>query len=85
MATNFFRVPWRRGDRPVAPTTKQGIKPLWVWLCQVGYYNDEVKGPPLGRIIESLAPGGFLLIGSHERLPAESQALVPFPHHPNIF
>lgn len=49
------------------------------------YYQDEIKEPALGRIIESLAPGGFLLIGSHERLPAESQALVPFPHHPNIF
>jgi chemotaxis methyl-accepting protein methylase len=48
------------------------------------YYKDEVKKPALGRIIESLAPRGFLIIGCHEKLP-ESGRLVPFPHHPNIF
>jgi chemotaxis protein methyltransferase CheR len=48
------------------------------------YYKDEVKKPALGRIIESLIPEGFLIIGSHEKLP-ESGRLAPFPHHPNIF
>jgi chemotaxis protein methyltransferase CheR len=49
------------------------------------YYPDEVKEPALERIIESLAPGGFLIIGSHEKLPAQCQVLIPFPHHPYIF
>jgi chemotaxis protein methyltransferase CheR len=48
------------------------------------YYNDEAKEFPFGRIIESLAPGGFLIIGLHEKLP-ESARLAPFPHHPYIF
>ena len=49
------------------------------------YYKDEIKKTALGRVIESLAPGGFLIIGAHEKLPGECQALAPFPHHPNIF
>ena len=47
------------------------------------YYKDEIKEQALGRIVESLVPGGFLIIGSHEKL-SESGSLVPFPHHPDI-
>jgi chemotaxis protein methyltransferase CheR len=49
------------------------------------YYKDKIRKYALGRIVEDLAPGGFLIIGSHEKLPAERQALVLFPPHPNIF
>jgi chemotaxis protein methyltransferase CheR len=49
------------------------------------YYKDEVKIPAVKRIIESLAPEGFLILGAHEKWPAEGQTLAPFPHHPNIF
>jgi len=48
------------------------------------YYKDEVQNPAFERIMESLAPGGFLIIGSHEKLP-ETGRLLPFPYHPNIF
>ena len=32
------------------------------------YYKDEIQRPALGRVIESLSPGGFLIIGAHEKL-----------------
>ena len=49
------------------------------------YYKDELQKSALPRILSSLAPGGFLIIGAHEKLPAECQALHRFGHHPNIF
>ena len=35
------------------------------------YYEDEFRIPAIARIVNSLASGGFLIIGSHERMPFE--------------
>jgi chemotaxis methyl-accepting protein methylase len=39
------------------------------------YYNDQVKIPAMMKVIDSLAPGGFLIIGSHEKMPIERKDL----------
>jgi len=49
------------------------------------YYEDELKIPAFRKVLTSLAPEGFLIIGAHERIPTEVPALFPSPHHPNIF
>jgi chemotaxis protein methyltransferase CheR len=49
------------------------------------YYKEELRDPAFGKITASLAAEGFLLIGSHEKLPAACQGLLPFGHHPSIF
>jgi chemotaxis methyl-accepting protein methylase len=63
---------------------QRGFQIIFLRNNLLTYYNDEGKEFPFGRIIESLAPGGFLIIGLHEKLP-ESARLAPFPHHPYIF
>jgi chemotaxis protein methyltransferase CheR len=63
---------------------QRGFQIIFLRNNLLTYYKDEVKEPALGKIIESLAPGGFLIIGLHERLP-ESARLALFPHHPYIF
>jgi chemotaxis methyl-accepting protein methylase len=35
------------------------------------YYMDEVRIPAFLKVVESLAPGGYLIIGSHESMPVE--------------
>ena len=35
------------------------------------YYRDEIKIPALRKVVDSLAPGGFLIVGRRERLPVE--------------
>jgi len=35
------------------------------------YYADRIKIPAFLRVIDSLAPEGLLIIGSHERIPVE--------------
>ena len=49
------------------------------------YYADKVNIPALKRVLESLAPGGFLIIGSHERMPLETAVLKNWGRSPCIF
>jgi len=49
------------------------------------YYRDEINQPAFQKVVNSLVHGGFLIIGSHEKLPYESNNLVPFHDQPSIF
>jgi len=49
------------------------------------YYRDEIKQPAFQKVVHCLAEGGFLIIGSHEKLPFESNNCVPFHDQPFIF
>lgn len=49
------------------------------------YYENESKAPAFQKVIDSLASGGFLVIGTHEKIPADVAGLVRFPGHPCIF
>jgi chemotaxis protein methyltransferase CheR len=42
------------------------------------YYRDELKKEALEKVLMSLSGGGFLIIGSHEKLPLARHDLVPF-------
>ena len=39
------------------------------------YYQEELEKPALQKVIDCLSEGGFLIIGSHEKLPFESDDL----------
>jgi chemotaxis protein methyltransferase CheR len=41
------------------------------------YFAPTLQREMLARLEAHLAPGGFLILGSHESLPAGSDALVP--------
>jgi chemotaxis protein methyltransferase CheR len=78
----------------IAPSIKKGIswkvhdlltEPLegtfHIILLRNGvltYYGDELKRPAFRRVVDSLAHGGYLIIGSHERLPVQQEELLPF-------
>jgi chemotaxis protein methyltransferase CheR len=42
------------------------------------YYRDELKRLAFRKALASLSTGGFLIIGSHEKLPFETAELLPF-------
>ena len=42
------------------------------------YYQDRLKKPAFSKVINQLSASGFLIIGSHERLPSEKTNLVPY-------
>lgn len=49
------------------------------------YYQDEIKRAALKRMLASLCPGGFLIIGSHETLPFETPELYNYGSLSYIF
>ncbi|MBW1709723.1 MAG: protein-glutamate O-methyltransferase CheR [Deltaproteobacteria bacterium] len=49
------------------------------------YYQEALKIPALCAIIDRLAPNGFLIIGSHEKLPPATPPLKAFKGHRYIF
>jgi len=42
------------------------------------YYTPELAKAHLRRIVETLSPRAFLVIGSHEKIPASVGGLTPF-------
>ena len=48
------------------------------------YYENELREPAFRKILDSLAPGGFLMIGSHEKPPFIPN-LHPFGRYPYVF
>ena len=51
----------------------------------LSYYTDEVKLPAMTKVVDSLAPGGFLVIGSHERIPIEPADLKHWGNSTYVF
>jgi len=49
------------------------------------YYRDELRIPALVKLTEALSPGGFLMIGSHEKLPKDFTKIKSTTFHPGIF
>ena len=49
------------------------------------YYRQEVKESAFLKVTDSLAGGGFLIIGTHEKLPLQARALSQFKRYSYIF
>jgi chemotaxis methyl-accepting protein methylase len=49
------------------------------------YYEDGLRDRAFRNALDSLAPGGLLVIGAHERLPAGTVELAQSERHPCIF
>jgi chemotaxis protein methyltransferase CheR len=48
------------------------------------YYKDSIKNPAFRRIADHLIPGGFLVIGAHEKAPSTDHGLLPCQGKPYI-
>ena len=49
------------------------------------YYQEEIKKSALGRILGGLRPGGFLIVGSHEKLPEGMEGWMPSALHSSLY
>jgi len=49
------------------------------------YFAAPLQDQVLARIMDRLLPGGYLVIGSHERLPGGCTALMPLAGAPQVF
>lgn len=101
MVTRYFHSPDRGRHYAVSSELKQGIawqehdllsEPpdsdfhmVFLRNNLLTYYGDASKIPALRKIVGSLLHGGFLIIGSHEKIPREVEGLVASEAHPCIF
>lgn len=49
------------------------------------YYEPDLQAEALKQILGNLAPGGYLIIGSHEQLPFQPADLLPLPELTYVF
>jgi chemotaxis protein methyltransferase CheR len=97
----YFAYSRRDGLYRIAPLIKAGIswevhdvmeKPFegdfQIILLRNGiltYYSDELKESAFRGVAGSLAGSGYLIIGSHEKLPGKYNSLLPFEGTTYIF
>jgi chemotaxis methyl-accepting protein methylase len=68
-----------------APPPETGFHLIFIRNNLLTYFQAERILPALDQILESLAAGGYLVIGSHERLPYEKPALQLSATLPYVF
>lgn len=66
-------ISWTRHDF-LSPPPGNGFHIIFLRNSLLTYYTPRLQADVLSRILQSLLPGGFVIIGSHENLPN-----LPFP------
>ncbi len=72
---------WQLHDLATQPPPARDVHLLFLRNNLLTYYRQEVVGEALPAIVDSLAPGGVLVIGRKERLPG---FLEGFASHPAV-
>ena len=63
---------WQRHNILLDPPPAEDANLVFLRNNLLTYCRGEIAGPALQRIAETLAPGGFLVVGSEEVLPEEA-------------
>jgi len=62
--------------------------PFHLILCRnlaFTYFDSALQRRIAGELVERLAPGGWLVVGAHEHLPAETAGVAACPDGPGIY
>jgi chemotaxis methyl-accepting protein methylase len=76
---------WTIHNLTVDPPPAQAFHLIFLRNNLLTYYSEALKKATLAKVIESLSPGGFLIVGSHEKLPGGFPGVAPAPSHRNIY
>ena len=101
LRAHFLRVGSKRQGYKIAEPLKEGIvwldhnllfdppgnkfRLVFLRNSLLTYYEERLKGPAFQKVVDALAEGGFLIIGSHEQIPPRVGRLLPFGRHPCIY
>jgi chemotaxis protein methyltransferase CheR len=66
-------------------TPKARFQVIFLRNSLMTYYEERSRMPVLRQVLGVLSPGGILVIGSHERLPAAELGLTPYGSLPCVF
>jgi len=97
----FFRPVQKRQSYAIAEAMKKGIvwgvhnllsdpplgpfQLIFLRNSLLTYYKQTLREPAFQKVVDSLAQGGFLIIGAHEKIPSGVRGLFTFGSHPWIF
>jgi chemotaxis protein methyltransferase CheR len=85
VATLKTGIRWRVHDLLSENPPGSDFQVIFLRNSLLTYYNETLQKAALERIAQSLAPGGVLVVGSHEKLPYESLGLRLYRHQRCIF
>ena len=77
-------IEWREQDFFIDPPGS-GFHLIFVRNNLLTYYNDNRARPAFTKMVKSLEMGGYLIIGSHEKLPFGISNLQPILSIPFVF
>jgi chemotaxis protein methyltransferase CheR len=60
------------------PLPAEGFHMIFLRNSLLTYYQEEIQAAGLCIVVQALVPGGFLVIGNHERLPDGDYGLIPY-------
>ncbi len=76
---------WLRHDFVSEDPPKAAFDLVFLRNNLLTYYEPPVKIRVFTRIMETLRPGGFLIIGNNERIPVDAAGLKPCPGYKFAF
>ena len=91
--TSFFAVRdsvkqgicWRRIDLLKDPPPADDFHMIFLRNNLLTYYRKTLVYPAFLKVVETLVEGGYLIIGSKEKLPAAVDQFRSYPGHSSIF
>ena len=78
-------VTWEVHDLLKEPPPEERFQIIFLRNSLFTYYREESISKVFPNILDSLDAGGFFIIGSRERLPFQTHALLPFKDSSYIF
>jgi chemotaxis protein methyltransferase CheR len=76
---------WRIQNFTADPPPAQDFHLIFLRNNLLTYYPEALQKAVLAEVIGSLSRGGFLIVGSHEKLPGGFSGVEPTPYHRNIY
>jgi chemotaxis protein methyltransferase CheR len=76
---------WKVHDLLSDDPPQRGFHIIFLRNNLLTYYQRALQSAALDRVLQCLAPGGFLITGAHEKVDCEFLRLLPFSHDPHVF
>jgi chemotaxis protein methyltransferase CheR len=78
-------ITWETYNLVRQPPPEEKFQSIFLRNNLLTYYRQEIKEPAFLKVISSLDMGGFLVIGTHEKLPVQPRTLSQFKGYHYIF
>ena len=78
-------IQWKVHDFTIDAPPSKRFSLIFLRNNLLTYYPEEIQKPALGRILAGLRSDGFLMIGSHEKLPEGTEGCMPSGFHSSIY